>query len=375
MDAIRGGEKRRRWFDRKSRRHHLREVNLFPKATPDSLEHLVQALPRLSTSLDIKKHFKPIHANLAAIEERIKKQASDFDPGISGYIEYACESQGKRIRPALAILSGHATGKVHNGHLDLAVVVELIHLATLVHDDIMDGASQRRGQPTAYAKWGAELSVLLGDCLFSHALMLCTGFPTTEVSRKIAEAANEVCSGEILQTQRRFDLKLNLPEYIRIIEMKTGALFRVATELAAYLNDAAPEVTAGMRDYGAHLGIAYQIYDDCLDLVGTEGMAGKTLGTDLQKGKLTLPLLYVYHGAKPEEQLQLREVILHGSELDRLALLRFVVERGGLRQAVAKVKDYLARARKSLEILPATEYRDVLHALPEALSRHVETLA
>jgi len=155
-------------------------------------------------------------------------------------------------------------------------VVELIHLATLVHDDIMDGATKRRGKPTAFAKWGAELSVLLGDCLFCHALKISSNFSDPGMARKIAEAANEVCSGEMLQTQRRFDLKLSIPEYLKIISMKTGALFRVSTELSAALNNCRPDEVLAMRNYGDYLGIAYQIYDDCLDLVATEGSTGKT---------------------------------------------------------------------------------------------------
>src|SRR5229473_24895 len=137
----------------------------------------------------------------------------------------------------------------------------------LVHDDIMDNASQRRGVPTAYAKWGAELSVFLGDCMFCQALKICANFPETDYSKKIADASIEVCSGEILQTQRRFDLKLTIPEYFKSIEMKTGALFRISTELAAQLSNVTAEQVQAARVFGNSLGIAYQVYDDCLDLV------------------------------------------------------------------------------------------------------------
>jgi octaprenyl-diphosphate synthase len=204
---------------------------------------------------------------------------------------------------------------------------------------------------------------------------LCANFPTTEISRKIADAANEVCSGEILQTQRRFDLQLSVPDYLRIIGMKTGALFRVSTELSAYLNQCSPDVVSALKNYGDNLGLAYQIYDDCLDLVGTEGSAGKTLGTDLAKGKITLPLLQVLRKTEGREHEEFCEMILHGSEEDRLQLLKIVIERGGLRTAVRKLQSYLNDASRSLEILPESDYRASLQAIPQALVEHVDSLA
>ena len=189
----------------------------------------------------LKQVFELINPQLYSVEERIRQQARAFDPAVEGYVAYAIESHGKRLRPALALLAGGATGAIGAAHFDLAVVVELIHAATLVHDDILDGADTRRGQPTANAKWGNSISVLLGDCLFAHALKLSTNFADGEVSRRIAQAASEVCSGEIIQTQRRFDLKLSVPDYYKIIEMKTAALFAAACELGAYLNAASPD--------------------------------------------------------------------------------------------------------------------------------------
>ena len=203
---------------------------------PISMKSMHRAFPSLSQKLDLREHLATIKPDLDKIEERLRFQVQDFDPGISGYVSYALDSNGKRIRPALVLLAAHASGKSTPQHIDLAVVVELIHLATLVHDDIMDGASKRRGKPTAFAKWGAEISVLLGDCLFCHALKLSAAFEDRSIMRSIADASNEVCSGEMLQTQRRFDLKLSIPEYIKIISMKTGALFRISTELAAVVN-------------------------------------------------------------------------------------------------------------------------------------------
>src|SRR5277367_1263221 len=341
-----------------------------------SMRSFRRAFPSLSQKLDLRRHLATIKPDLDQVEERLRFQVQEFDPGIHGYVSYALDSHGKRIRPALVLLAARASGggKSTPLHIDLAIVVELIHLATLVHDDIMDGASQRRGKPTAFAKWGAELSVLLGDCLFCHALKISSNFSDQSISRRIAEAANEVCSGEILQTQRRFDLKLTIPEYIKMISMKTGALFRVSTELAAVVNKCRPDEVLAMRNYGDYLGIAYQIYDDCLDLVGTEGATGKTVGTDLAKGKLTLPLLHVLAQANDAERERLHTIILHGTEENRTELLAQVVERGGLKNAVRRIQSYLDQAVASLQVLPKTSFRETLEGIPRAVAEHVATL-
>ena len=338
------------------------------------MRSLPRTFPSLSQKLDLRRYLATIKPELTKIEERLHFQVQEFDPGISGYLGYALDSSGKRIRPALVLLAAHASGEATPQHFDFAVVVELIHLATLVHDDIMDGASKRRGKPTAFAKWGAEISVLLGDCLFCHALKISSGFEDRTVSRIIAEASNEVCSGEILQTQRRFDLKLGIPEYIRIISMKTGALFRISTELSAVMNRCRPDEVLAMRNYGEALGIAYQIYDDCLDLVGTEGSTGKTVGTDLAKGKLTLPLLHVLAQANDAERERLHSIILHGTEESRVELLAQVVERGGLKNAVRRIQGYLDQANASLQVLPKSGYRDTLEGIAGAVAQHVAAL-
>ena len=347
-----------------------------PAPLPDEISAgaLLRAFPSLSRKLDLRAQFGAIKADLHTVEDRLNFQVQAFDPGIAGYVGYALESSGKRIRPALVLLTAQATGGGTPAHVDLAVVVELVHLATLVHDDIMDGALKRRGKPTAVAKWGAELSVLLGDCLFCHALKLSSNFSDTAIARAIADAANEVCTGEILQTQRRFDLNLSMAEYLRIIGMKTGALFRVSTELAAVLNGCRPEQIAAMRLYGDCLGVAYQIYDDCLDLVGTEGATGKTVGTDLAKGKLTLPLLHVLAQANEAERERLHSTILHGTAEGRTELLALVVERGGLRNAVRRIQAYLDQAVAALQVLPRSGYRETLEAIPRAVAEHVAAL-
>ena len=326
-------------------------------------------LDKKNAPRSIKQAFELINTQLYSVEERIRQQARAFDPAVEGYVSYAIESSGKRLRPALALLAGGATGEINSSHLDLAVVLELIHAATLVHDDIMDGADKRRGQPTANAKWGNALSVLLGDCLFAHALKLSTNFSDGEISRRIASAASDVCSGEIMQTQRRFDLKLSVADYYRIIEMKTAALFAAATELGAFINEASPEIISAMKTFGLKLGTAYQIYDDCLDIAGTESSAGKTLGTDLRKGKLTLPILHLLGNASLAEQHRLSEAILHGNDEDIASLTAQARDTGALRAAILTAQKMLRDAQSQIELLPAgNKYRDGLRDVCESLA-------
>jgi octaprenyl-diphosphate synthase len=295
------------------------------------------------------------------VESRILEQVKDFDPGVEPYMEYICDTSGKRIRPALAILAGGATGGLRDEHLDLGVILELIHMATLVHDDIIDGATSRRKVPTANAKWGNGMAVLLGDALFSHALKLSTDFNDLALSRAISLAAREVCQGEILQTQRRFDLNVTKKDYFRMIEMKTGALFAAASKLAAVISGSPDSVTGPMFDYGMKLGTAYQIYDDVVDLIGSEDQVGKTLGTDLEKGKLTLPILNLLERANPKQKEQLSRRIIEQEPLDLPVLVGIAEYEGSMADAIDTAAQLVTEARESLMVLDDSDYRSAMH--------------
>lgn len=316
--------------------------------------------------------FELINPHLYTVEERIRAQARAFDPAVEGYISYICGAGGKRLRPALALLAAGATGKITPAHVDLAVILELIHIATLVHDDIIDGAELRRDQPSANAKWGNSISVLLGDVLFAHALKLSTNFSNSDICRRIADAAAEVCSGEIIQTQRRFDLNLTTADYYRIIEMKTAALFSAACELGAFISEASPAVIGALKSYGSKLGVAYQIYDDILDLAGNEEDTGKTLGTDLQKGKFTLPILLLLQSGK--DLGSIRDLLLKDdpAAIHELAAL---VDRTGVLENSKRIA--LAKISESLDLLEPIQknrYAAGLHSIPRHLATLVEGL-
>jgi len=314
-----------------------------------------------------------VQPELDEVSARIARQTGAFDPAIEAYISYALESGGKRLRPLVALLAGAATGAVTTAHIDLAVIVELIHLATLVHDDIIDDAERRRSQPTLNARWGNALSVLLGDSLFAHALDLSTRFEDAEISRAIARATRDVCTGEIIQTQRRFDLHLAVEEYFRIIELKTATLFAVAAELGAKLNTTPARQTQALANFGRHLGAAYQIYDDCIDLAGHESTTGKTLGTDLRKGKMTLPMLQLLRHASAIEKERYCALILEGDSAS-VGLLLKTTATAAMNDSVASGMMRLEQARIQLEHLPESPATESLHLFADTIALMLQSL-
>jgi octaprenyl-diphosphate synthase len=320
-----------------------------------------------SAASSLAKVAKLVQPHLEEVEARISQQASAFDPAIEGYVVYAVGSRGKRLRPLLTLLAGGATGKINAGHVDLAVIVELIHIATLVHDDVMDEAERRRAQPTANARWGNSLSVLLGDCLFAHALTLSTNFGNADIGRAIARTAATVCSGEMIQTQRRFDLNLGIQDYLRIVEMKTGSLFSAAAELAAVISEAAPDMIETFKNFGFQIGTAYQIYDDCVDLAGNERATGKTLGTDLRKGKFTLPVLIFLRAASEFERERCCQLVLEERVEEMIDLLKNGASNGALNESIAAGSDLIREAKTALDGFQSNPYADALLSLGDTL--------
>ena len=218
----------------------------------------------------LSRVFEPVQTQLDEVDRRITAQTAAFDPAIEGYVAYAIGGGGKRLRPLLALLSGGATGSLTSGHLDLAVIVELIHLATLVHDDIMDEAERRRSQPTVNARWGNSLSVLLGDVLFAHALNSRDRFRGHRHQPHDRAHRDRGLLGRNDPDPAPFRSQLSREEYFRIIGMKTGSLFACAAELGAVISERRGGKRGAAEEFRGQIGTAYQIYDDCLDIAGTE---------------------------------------------------------------------------------------------------------
>lgn len=330
------------------------------------------------TKADLNRSWKhlvePVEPFLEKVTERLIRQANQFDPQIVPYAQYALNGSGKHLRPTLVALAASSLGPVKDDHVTVAAIIEMVHLATLVHDDIMDEAEIRRGQLTLASHWGNEIAVLFGDCLFARALELAAGFPTTEVCRAVATATNTVCAGEILQTQSRRKFQVSRDDYFRVIGMKTGELFTLSCDLAAYLSGATPEQRLALGQFGAAFGTAYQVYDDCVDLFGTEAEAGKSLGTDLEKGKLTWPLLLAWERATPVDRERLESMIAgwqpeHFGEVNRL-----LVKYETFQPSLEIIFKYLEVSRTALRALPESPGRQGLLGLTNFLAQQTGLL-
>jgi len=293
--------------------------------------------------------FHRIAPHMAALDAFMREQVGRFEPEIREMAAYCLESSGKRLRPTMVFVSGWTEeGIVSDELVRAAGVVEMVHLATLVHDDIMDLAEIRRSRSTAARQFGPDAAVLLGDALFSQALHVAAQFPTTEVCRLVAESTRQVCSGEIMQTLRRRDLNISLGEYLRMIDLKTAELFRVSCYLGASLSGRPADFAHAADRFGHHLGIAYQIFDDLVDFLGEEQQVGKTLGTDLATGKLTLPLMLLLERVSADERAAIINSFRAGRSpalADSRARMR---ELGVVEGVLDAIEDELANADTAL---------------------------
>lgn len=321
-----------------------------------------------------KQIVEPVEPFLDAVHSRLALQVDAFDAALTPYAEYALNGNGKHLRPALVALSANSLGGTNDSHVTVAVIIEMVHLATLVHDDVMDEAEIRRARPTLAANWGNEIAVLFGDCLFAQALKLAASFPTPEICRAVAMATNTVCSGEILQTQQRRNFEFSQDDYFRVLEMKTAELFALSCELAAILSGASVGQQGALRRFGLAFGTAYQVWDDCVDLFGSELAAGKSLGTDLAKGKLTLPVLLLWERANGADREQLQELVhnCRNGALSEVAGLLSKYET--LAPSLKSVHHYLEIARHALCELPESRGRNSLLGVTEYLARQTDTL-
>jgi octaprenyl-diphosphate synthase len=319
--------------------------------------------------------FALLALHMAELDRFLHGQLAAFEPEIRTMADYCLDTSGKRIRPALVFLSGWRGPKVISPELvRVAAVVELVHLATLVHDDIMDGAEVRRSRRTAAREYGPTAAVLLGDALFAHALNLATQFPTTEICSAVSESTRRVCAGEIVQTLRRGSTNVTRADYQRIIDLKTAELFRVSCWLGAQLAGFAPGYVAAVSRFGRHLGIAYQIYDDLVDFFGEEKRIGKTLGTDFASGKLTLPLLLLMERLSAGERAELTGEILGQHPVQPDLRLRQMGQHGIFDAVAQAVKAEVDAATAALQEWPDEAPTVLLLGLCDVLGAQVAAL-
>jgi len=248
--------------------------------------------------------YDPVKPYLDELDLFLQSQVAMLEPEVQDHVRYIFGHSGKRLRPMLVAYSGWEGPAQHRSAelVRLGSIIELVHLATLVHDDILDEADTRHRQETAAKKFGPAAAVLIGDVLFSHALKLAAEFETTEVCRVVAQATSRVCAGEIAQTYQRGEVNYSRDFYFRVIRLKTAELFEISCALGAKVAGYPQGFSEAAGLFGRHLGIAYQVFDDLVDLYADESMIGKTLGTDLGKGKFTLPLLLLLEKVEPAER-------------------------------------------------------------------------
>lgn len=314
----------------------------------------------LPGNADFQKIVEPLLPAFGALEAFLDRQVQSFEPEVQPLVEYCFGHSGKKLRPILVFSMGlEDFSKPRQDLVQAAAIVELVHLATLVHDDILDEADVRHRTETIVARHGAHVAVLLGDALFSHALHLAAQFPDVEVCRRVSLATRQVCSGEIAQTFARGAGAPSTEAYYRMIDLKTAELFAVSSHLGGYLAGFSGEALQAAGDYARHLGIAYQIYDDAADIFAKESVAGKTLGTDLATGKFTLPVLIWLDALDPQKRAAAIATMQEGDNV--LAMVRQALqEHAVLEKAGLAFFRQIDLACQAVESIPGSGRREQL---------------
>lgn len=276
---------------------------------------------------------------------------------------YIVSSGGKRLRPALVLLCARCFAYQANLHIKLAAVIEFIHTATLLHDDVVDASMLRRGKVTANKRWGNEASVLVGDFLYSRAFQMMVEVGSTRVMEIMADATNTIAEGEVQQLINRHDPETTEQCYLRVIHNKTAKLFEAAARVGAVIAGQDEKTETAMSDYGRHLGIAYQFVDDALDYSAPDENLGKNIGDDLAEGKPTLPLLYALWHSSNEQAVLIRNAIKHGSLENMEQVCAAIAATGAIPHTRERARREAETAMQSLKGMPESEYLDALFAL------------
>jgi octaprenyl-diphosphate synthase len=312
-----------------------------------------------------------IAADMAAVDNVIRSRLDSDIALVREVAEYIIASGGKRLRPALLLLAAGAAGYRGAHHHELAAVIEFIHTATLLHDDVVDESALRRGRKTANAEFGNAASVLVGDFLYSRAFQMMVGVGSMRVMAVLADATNRIAEGEVMQLLNVHNADATKDEYLEVIRRKTAKLFEAAARLGAVLADAPREVEAGLATYGMHLGTAFQLIDDVLDYSGELVDTGKNLGDDLNEVKPTLPLIYVMQHGSPAEAALVRRAIEHGGRDEFAAVLQAIHTTGALDFARTQARREAETARTALVgVADSTYKRSLLDLATFAVERN-----
>ncbi|MFT6268531.1 MAG: octaprenyl-diphosphate synthase [Alphaproteobacteria bacterium] len=304
--------------------------------------------------------------DMLAVNKLIQQQVSSDVALINQLGFYIVNSGGKRLRPLITVLGARALGIKNNDHHTLAAIIEFIHTATLLHDDVVDESTMRRGRETANAVFGNQASVLVGDFLYSRAFQMMVGLKRMTIMDILSDATNRIAQGEVMQLMNCNDPNTTEESYLEVIYSKTARLFEAATQLAAVLTDQPAHIEKAMQDYGKHLGTAFQLVDDVLDYVANEDDMGKKAGDDLSEGKPTLPLLHAMWNASPENAKLIRSAIENSDGMANFdTILALMHQTGSIEYTQNKAIEEANMAKAALSLIPDSQYKQALLGLAE----------
>lgn len=306
-----------------------------------------------------------VESDFLAVNDFIVEQLFSEVTLVESIGHYIVEAGGKRIRPMLTLLAARSCAVDSKHHIQMAAVIEFIHTATLLHDDVVDMSILRRGRPTVNSEWNNPSSVLVGDFIYSRAFQILVKIGDMRIMKIIADTTNKIAEGEVMQLIAKNNPEASESNYMQVIENKTGILFQAAAQCGALLGGAQPSIEEAFKEFGMRIGVAFQLIDDVLDYAGDTVALGKNIGDDLAEGKPTLPLIYAMENSDPEEKLFIQEAlqaeVLHDETL--LQVIKIVRDSGGLEYSRKLARSHTQAAVKCLCDVPASSFLDALHTM------------
>jgi len=302
---------------------------------------------------------------MVAVDSMIQSRLQSDVVLINQLGHYIINSGGKRLRPALAILCARACGYQGDKHINLATIIEFIHTATLLHDDVVDNSNMRRGQETANNLWGNEASVLVGDFLYTRSFEMMVEMDSMQLMRILSHATNIIAEGEVLQLLNCHDPDTSEASYLEVIHHKTAKLFEAAGQLGAVISQSSPEIELAMSNYAMHLGSAFQLVDDLLDYSESSDAIGKNIGDDLAEGKATLPLIYAMRQGNKQQTQIIREAIEHGQREKIDDIITIIEQTGAIDYTSRAAQQEIEQAKMALSIIDDSEYKQALISLAD----------
>lgn len=332
------------------------------RKSPQTSYNAFIMLKNIISRAGLKAAMNLIAPDMKRVDETIHRELGSEIRRVAEVADYITSSGGKRMRPALVLLSAGALGCTGDKPVYLGAVIEILHTATLMHDDVVDEADMRRGNPTANARWDNPTAVLVGDFLYTRAFQMMVKTANLRAMAEIAAAANRLAEGEVLQMDNAHDPGVGIERYYQVIERKTACLFECASLIACSVAAASEEQEKALAEYARRLGYAFQIADDYLDYAGDAAVTGKNLGADLEEGKVTLPLIYAMQRAQPEKRALIEEAVRRGHG-DFETISAIVRETGALDASLERAAQEARAGKQALQALPASPYRDALETI------------